>query len=190
MIAKNCCIECSSCCYVTNLLSLNLLRCRHFATSSDRFQQHSLQITSQCNLKRTDFLDVCLDLENGTYCPYRKPNDVLLYINTNSNHPPIIKKQLPCTVARRISELSCSEEMFSKAAPEYNKALHFSGYEDNINYINRSTADAHNYKNKNKRRRNITWFNPPFSNNVATNIGKGFSRSLPSIFHLAIAFTK
>ena len=58
------------------------------------FQQHSLQITSQCNLKRTDFLDVCLDLENGTYCPYRKRNDVPLYINTNSNHPPIIKKQL------------------------------------------------------------------------------------------------
>ena len=138
------------------------------------FQQHSLQITSQCNLKRTDFLDVCLDLENGTYCPYRKPNDVPLYINSNSNHPPIIKKQLPRTVARRISELSCSEEMFSKAAPEYNKALRFSGYEDNINYINRSTADAHNYKNKNKRRRNITWFNPPFSNNVATNIGKEF----------------
>ena len=94
----------------------------------------------------------------------------------------IIKKQLPHTVARRISELSCSEEMFSKAAPEYNKALRFSGYEDNINYINRSTADAHNYKNKNKRRRNITWFNPPFSNNVATNIGKEFFSLLAKHF--------
>ena len=53
--------------------------------------QHNLQITSECNLKRTNFLDVCFDLENGTYCPYRKPNDAPLYINTKSNHPPIIK---------------------------------------------------------------------------------------------------
>ena len=32
------------------------------------FQQHSSLITSENNLKRTDFLDICFDLENGTNC--------------------------------------------------------------------------------------------------------------------------
>ena len=154
------------------------------------FQQHSLQITSQCNLKRTDFLDVCLDLENGTYCPYRKPNDVPLYININSNHPPIIKKQLPCTVARRISELSCSEEMFSKAAPEYNKALHFSGYEDNINYIIAQLLMLTTTKTRINEDAISLGSTLPLAITLPPTLVKSFSRSLPSIFHLAIAFTK
>ena len=33
-----------------------------------------------------------------------------------------------------------------------------------------------------KARRNITWFNPPFSNNVATNIGKEFFSLLAKHF--------
>ena len=38
-------------------------------------------IDIQTNLKTVDFLEVTLDLQNGTYCPYKKPNNKLLYIH-------------------------------------------------------------------------------------------------------------
>ena len=38
-------------------------------------------------MKIVNYLDVTFDLTNGTYCPYRKPNDHPQYINTKSNHP-------------------------------------------------------------------------------------------------------
>ena len=59
------------------------------------FQAQGLRITSECNLSRTDFLDVCFDLNEEAYIPYRKPNNTSLYIHSQSNHPPIIKKHLP-----------------------------------------------------------------------------------------------
>jgi len=64
------------------------------------FQKCNLRITSDCNLKRTDFLDVCLDLESGKYSSYRKPNDKPLYINAKSNHSSTIKKQLPHMISK------------------------------------------------------------------------------------------
>ena len=39
------------------------------------------------NLKEVNFLDVTLNLQNGTYRPYKKPKDKLLY-----THPLIIKQ--------------------------------------------------------------------------------------------------
>ena len=136
------------------------------------FQQHSLQITSECNLKRTDFLDVYFDLENGTYCPYREPKDASLYINTISNQLLIIKKRLPQMIAHRLSELSCREEMLSKAAPKYKQALRISSFNENINFINHSTTYTSKNKKKRKRSRKIIWFNSLFSDSVTTNIVK------------------
>ena len=48
------------------------------------------QIKVKTNLKVVDFSDVALNLSKGTYSPYKKPNDKILYINTLSNHPPQI----------------------------------------------------------------------------------------------------
>ena len=53
------------------------------------FETFGLKITAQANLERVNFLDITFDLTNGTYKPYRKPNDDPLYINRLSNHPPI-----------------------------------------------------------------------------------------------------
>ena len=58
------------------------------------FNENDLQIEIKCNLKIVDYLDVTLDLNIGSYKPFRKPNDETLYINTKSNHPTNIK-QLP-----------------------------------------------------------------------------------------------
>ena len=81
------------------------------------FESFGLRITAQTNIKCVNFLDLTLDLSNGKYKPYRKPNDEPLYINRLSNHPPSITRQLPHSVNKRINKLSCDEEAFNAAAP-------------------------------------------------------------------------
>ena len=50
--------------------------------------------TTKSNLLQIDFLDITINLIKGKYWPYRKPGDIPLYINANSNHPPNIKKTI------------------------------------------------------------------------------------------------
>ena len=59
------------------------------------FKDIAFAIDVETNLKIVDFLDTTFNLNNGTYRPYKKPNDLLLYINKSSNHPPQIINQLP-----------------------------------------------------------------------------------------------
>ena len=52
------------------------------------FGEYNLRITIDVNHKIVNFLDVTFNLDSGVYKPYMKPNDTLLYVNKNSNHPP------------------------------------------------------------------------------------------------------
>lgn len=133
------------------------------------FKSKNLSITIDTNLKVTDFLDVTLDLETGKYYPFRKPNDTIRYINTNSNHPPSITKQLPSMINTRISELSCDEHEFNKVKNTYEKSLSDSGFNFKMKY-----EQYANPQRDRKRLRNVIWFNPPFNSSVETNIGKIF----------------
>ena len=47
-------------------------------------------------------------ISNGTYIPYGKPKDNLLYVNISFNHPPQIIKQLPTSTAKKRSKNSSS----------------------------------------------------------------------------------
>ena len=76
------------------------------------FNKLRLNITPQANQLSTNFLDITFDLSNGTYKPCRKPNDESLYINRHSNHPPPIIRELPFSVNKRISSLSCNKKVF------------------------------------------------------------------------------
>jgi len=98
------------------------------------FKTHGLNITIQTNLKIVNFLDVTFNLNNGTYYPYRKPNDHPLYNNVESNHPPNITKQLPDSINRRILDISCNEEEFNKAKTTYDDTLKSSGYAASLSY--------------------------------------------------------
>ncbi|PFX24427.1 hypothetical protein AWC38_SpisGene10980 [Stylophora pistillata] len=51
------------------------------------FKNHGQNITIQTNLKIVNYLDVTFNLNNGTFYPYRKPNNQPLCINAKSNHP-------------------------------------------------------------------------------------------------------
>ena len=56
------------------------------------------QLEIKTNLKQVEFLDVTFNMITGLYTPYKKPNDNLLYINTSSDHPPqVIKQLIPST---------------------------------------------------------------------------------------------
>ena len=141
----------------------------------DIFKRNGLSITIDVNLKIVDFLDVTLNLNNKSYYPFRKPNNKPLYINKNSNHPPQVLKQLPEMINRRISEISCNETEFIKAKPTYQSALENSDYSYDMQYKTYQTT-------KRTRKRNVTYFNPPYSANVKTNIGKEFIKLIEKHF--------
>ena len=73
------------------------------------FKDSGLDITIDVNADEVNFLDVTFSLSNGRYKPYSKPNNEILYINKQSNHPPTILRQLPSMIEKRISDLSFSK---------------------------------------------------------------------------------
>ena len=137
------------------------------------FKTHGLKVTADTNLFQTDFLDATFDLNSGKFWPYRKPNDSPLYINTRSNHPPSITKQLPHMINNRIAQLSCDRESFNNAIPPYAEALRKAGHSPCTAYPMHPTTPP-NRKKQITRKRNITWFNPPYNIEVKTNSGKKF----------------
>ena len=137
------------------------------------FKTHGLKVTADTNLFQTDFLDATFDLNAGKFWPYRKPNDSPLYINTRPNHPPSITKQLPHMINNRIAQLSCDRESFNNAIPPYAEALRKAGHSPCTAYPMHPTTPP-NRKKQITRKRNITWFNPPYNMEVKTNSGKKF----------------
>ena len=83
-----------------------------------------------------------------------------------SNHLPAMKKQLPSLLSNRLLQLSCNQKEFEKAAPDYQEAMLKSGFAGDLKYV------TTNGSVKRSRKRNIVWFDPPYSDHVKTNIGK------------------
>ena len=136
------------------------------------FKSNGLRITIEMNCTRADFLDVTLDLSQEKYQPYKKPNDRPLYVNTKSNHPPTVIKQIPISINKRLCSIASNEEDFKNAIPEYQEALKNSGYNHTLSF-NRDPAPPKDQENE-KRKRLIIWYNPPFNLAVKTKIGKTF----------------
>ena len=77
-----------------------------------------------------------------------KPNNKLLYVHQQSDHPPALKKNIPLNINKRLSNISSSQKIFNEAIPPTRK--------------------------KKNRKRNTTWYNPPWDSNLKTNLGKKF----------------
>ena len=73
------------------------------------FKDIGFSLEKENNLKEVDFLHVSLNLRSGTYRPYKKPNDRLLYIYRLSNHPLNVIKQIPNSIQERLSKKSSNE---------------------------------------------------------------------------------
>lgn len=131
------------------------------------FKSFGFKIDIVTNLKCVDFLDVFFDLRNGSYQPFKKPNDDPVYVNCNSNHPSNILKQLPLMINKRLCNISSDEVQFCRHKEYYENKLKDAGYAHQLTF---------NKMNKTKkcRKRKILWYNPPFNKNVKTNIGNKF----------------
>ena len=77
---------------------------------------------------------------------------------------------------KRLSGISCNQEEFDRAKPAYAQALEKSGNKQKLEF------QTENSSKRRQRKRNITWFNPPFSNNISTNIGRKFLNLLDKHF--------
>ncbi|GFS16873.1 beta-hexosaminidase, partial [Elysia marginata] len=175
-------------------------------TSTDRknkeknfsiFRDNGLNITIQANQKIVDFLDVTFNLHTGLHKPCKKPNDSITYIHKESNHPPSIIKNLPQGIEKRLTNNSSNEKIFEDAAIPYNEAVKKNGHLKALKYAEKKTNTTTKNENKskeianeeiketkttNRRKRRITWFSPPYSKNVSSNIDKKFFDLLNSCF--------
>ena len=117
-----------------------------------------------------DYLNVTFNLTYSCYRPFIKANNEINFIHKQLNHPPSIIKQLPLSVERRLSKLSSNEKIFNDSIPIYQEALIKAGYNHKLTY------QKHDQKkdNSQQRKRQIIWFNPPYSKNVTTKVGTFF----------------
>ena len=130
------------------------------------FNEEGLSITIETNLiSKQIFLDVTLNLVTRKYFPFQKANSTPLYINTFSNHPPTIIKQLP----KMINKRSCSKEEFNKVKSVYDSALKDTRHFSSVSYNSSNTQNA--WWNRDRK---VIWLNPQYSQNVRTNIVKMF----------------
>ena len=123
------------------------------------FKEIGFDIEIETNLKEVNFLDITFNLNNGTHKPDKKPNDKLMYVNTSSNQPTQIIKQLPASINKRLSDNSSNENIFNESKEEYEKAVKENGYNKPLQF----TPKQKTKKTIRNRQRNITWFNPPYS---------------------------
>ena len=144
------------------------------------FAEENLKITVEKGLTRTDFLDVTFDLESKTYRPYKKPNDVLVYVDPRSNHPKNIIESIPKMIEKRISNLSSNEEIFNQVKGTWEKGLKDSGYKKDQCKLQYEKPNTKKKRIRNKEP--ALYFNPPYSKSCKTNIGANFLKLIDKHF--------
>ena len=92
-----------------------------------------------------DFFDITFNLNNGTYNPYKKPNNPLLYINKSCNHQPQMIYQLRRIYTDRLSRNSSNNEVFNASKREYEEALKCCGYSI-ISFSFKQSSKSQQYK--------------------------------------------
>ena len=127
-------------------------------------KQSSIAMSKQSTIR--------LNLTNGTFKSYRKPDNITSYIHTQSKHPPNIIKQIPIAIEKFCHSLK--------------KFFKYQGYNHAFSY----NPTPPNDNNQNKKQ----WHNSSFDKNVSTNIGKNFlyiiRKHFPRIFKVPLNFNK
>ena len=98
-------------------------------------------------------------------------------------------------ISSRLSNNSYSLQEFNKTIPEYQLALEKSGYREKLTYVKEELKQTDQFnstakKQSRNRSRKIIWFNPPFNDEVNTNLAKNFSPFSINTFHPATNTTK
>ena len=85
---------------------------------------------------------------------------------------------MPEEINSRLSQLSSDEQIFKNARPIYQEPLRNKGYKYDLKF--KPTAPRN--RDQEKRKRNITWFNPPFDMEVKTKVGNKFIKIIDESF--------
>ena len=96
------------------------------------FKEFSLNLIIECNKTTVDYLDIALNLLDGTYKPYQKPENTVLSqrIQSPSKHNQTHSNYNRNTTSNHAS----NETVFRHAAENYEKALKKSGYNVKLQY--------------------------------------------------------
>ena len=81
--------------------------CQYLKTQLERikkslqktFKGFGLEILTESNLRIVNYLDVTLNLNDGSFKPCDKP-DIIQYVNKEFNHPPNLIKHLPASIEK------------------------------------------------------------------------------------------
>ena len=85
--------------------------------------------------------------------------------------------------------ISSSKEIFEESSKIYQQALERSGFTHKLKYDDSNTREMRPHTSGN-RKRNVIWFNPPFSKSVSTNVGKEFLKLIDKHFPKHNKFNK
>ena len=86
-------------------------------------KDNGLQIIIKCNLKIVDYLDVTLNLTDGTYHLFHKHNEETTFIHVESDHPLQIVKKIPRSIEKRLFNLSSTKGIFENLKDYYEQRL-------------------------------------------------------------------
>ena len=125
--------------------------CQYLKTQLERikkslqktFKDFVLEIVAECNLRIVNYLDVTLNLNDGSFRPCDKSDDIIQYIK-EFNHPPNLIKHLPASIEKRLSNNSFDEKIFQESAIYYEDTLNKAGYIDKVAYHAPSASDQEN----------------------------------------------
>ena len=90
--------------------------------------------SKQNNEKTINFLDITLDLTSGSYKQFMKPNNKILYVHQQSNHPPALLKNIPENINKQLTSISSSQKVLDGAIPPYQKAFDECSYKHKLTY--------------------------------------------------------
>ena len=147
------------------------------------FKNCGLSIIGKTNLKIVDNLNVILDLQNNGYKRHRKPNNLLVYIHKHSNHPTTILNELTKSIAKRISYLSSSENIFHNAITVYKEAIRKRDFTfDLVSTPKQLDPNNNNKENKKQGCMIQSYDSILFSKSAKSNIGKKLHNLIKKYF--------
>ena len=82
--------------------------CQYLKTQIERikkslektFKDFGLEIVAESDLRMVNYLVGTLNLNDRSFRPCHKPDDIIQYINRESNHSPNLNKHLPASIEK------------------------------------------------------------------------------------------
>ena len=138
------------------------------------FEKFGLKIVIEMNKTKVNFLDVTMKLTDGPYKPFIKPNCNVRYVRSQSDHWNTILKQIPPRNRKEIEQHFQQRTNFVSMKDTYQNALNKAGCNCVLKWNEKIVRE--NPQRNRRRKKATTWYNPPYSQIIKTNVGKEYIR--------------